>query len=100
MSNPITASISLEGSRFTIKAYDTTWRTVMRRDLVGDYTGTWKAAFMMDEANVAFSHNCIYGKGYASQFLAIADSFTNLEQDRPYGSKTDRRNLVIYEERV
>lgn len=101
LSLPITASIVLEGSRFTIKAFENTWNTVMKRDLVGDYTGTWNVSFVMDIPNEAFSHNCIYGKGFVSQFLAVADSFSNIDGlDKSFAVKTDRRNLVLYEERL
>ena len=100
LSLPVTASISLLDDRLTIKAFDGVWNTVYKRDLAGDYTGTWNASFVMDTPNTAFNHNCIYGKGFASQFLVVADSFENIEgQDKPFATKTERRNVVIYEER-
>ncbi len=100
LSLAVTASITLENGLFTLKAYDGTWNTLMNRSLVGDYTGNWNVSFTMDTPNEEFSHNCIYGKGYASQFLAIADSFENIQGlDKPLAVSTERRNLVIYEER-
>ena len=100
LSLPVTASISLMDDRLTIKAFDGVWNTVYKRDLAGDYTGTWNASFVMDTPNTAFNHNGIYGKGFASQFLVVADSFENIEgQDKPFATKTERRNVVLYEER-
>ena len=101
LSIPVTASIALENGRFIIKTFDGSWHTVIRRDMVGGYTGSWKVSFIMDTPDINFSHNCIYGKGFVSEFLAIADSFSNLNnQDKPFGTKTERRNVVLYEERV
>jgi hypothetical protein len=97
LSYPVTVSISLKGNRFTIKAFDTSWHTVMKRDMVGDYTGSWKASFIMDTTDADISHHCVYGKGFVNKFLAIAESFDNLSvTDNSYDLRTERRNLAFY----
>jgi hypothetical protein len=40
----------------------------------------------------------IYGKGFVSQFLAIGESFVDLDNNEIYKYKTDHRNLTIYQE--
>ncbi len=97
LSYPVTASISLEGSRFTVKAFDGTWHTVLKRDMVGSYTGPWKASFVMDTTDEDISHHCVYGKGFVNKFLAVAESFDNLRvTDKSYDVRTERRNIAFY----
>ena len=99
LSNPVTVKISLDSSRYTIRAYDGEWHTVLKRDMVGSYTGMWKTAFAMDTTDTDISHHCIYGKGFVNKFLAIAESFDNLDiRDKSYNVRTERRNLAFYEE--
>ena len=99
LSYPVTASISLEGERFTIRAFDGTWHTVMKRDMAVSYTGPWKAAFTMNTTDADISHHCIYGKGFVNKFLAVAESFDNLSiEDKSYNLRTERRNIAFYEE--
>jgi hypothetical protein len=40
---------------------------------------------------------CIYGKGFVSQFLAIADSFQNMNLDHPLSVKTEHKNVGFYD---
>jgi hypothetical protein len=97
LSYPATVFISLEGNRFTIKVFDGTWHTAIKRDMVGSYTGPWKASFIMDTTDVDISHHCVYGKGFVNKFLAVAESFDNLNiADKSYDLRTERRNLAFY----
>lgn len=98
LSDPVQVFMSLTGKRALIKIFNGTWRTVNKRDIVEDYTGPWKVAYVMDGATPGISHDCIYGKGFAYKFSAIADSFINMTLDKRYDAKTERRNLVFYDE--
>lgn len=99
LSYPVTAAISLEGDRFTIKAFNGTWHTVMKRDMVGSCTEPWKTAFVMDTTDADISHLCTYGKGFINKFLAVAESFDNLDiSNKSYDLRTERRNIAFYEE--
>lgn len=93
--------IALKNNRFTIKVFNAgRWITVNKRDLIGTYTGSWKTNFVMDTPDPDKSHDCIYGKGFVSKFLAITESFENMSLDKPYVVSTDKRNVVFYKERV
>lgn len=96
----VTALISFESGRFTIKAFDNTWKTVMIRDMIGSYHGSWKISFLMDEPTPSENHAYVYGKGFVSKFLAVAESFIDLNMDKSFDVRTERRNLVLYNERL
>ncbi len=99
LSYPITTVISLDSSRFTVKAYNGSWHTLIKRDMIGDYTGSWQTSFSMDSTDADISHHCTYGKGFVNKFAAIAESFDNLDiRDHSYNLRTERRNLAFYEE--
>ena len=94
LSDVLRASITLSGQRLTIKIFDGGWRVVNMRD-ISDSTAEWKVSFLMDEA-ANQSHDCIYGKGFVSKFLAMADEFTDMSLDKPLEVRTERRNLIFY----
>ena len=99
LSFPVKVSISLDSSRFVIRAFDSTWHTVFQKNMVGYYAGPWHASFVMDTTGEDISHDCIYGKGFVNKFLAVAESFDNLSiADNSYSQKTERRNIAFYEE--
>jgi len=101
LSDPAKVRMSLIGDRFTIKAYNDGWNTVMARDMIGDYTGQWMTHFIMDTPSPGVSHDCIYGRGFVSKFTAVASSFSdNLLLDRRYDVKTERKTLIFYEDRT
>ena len=125
LSRPIRVNVSLEGQRFTIRVFDTvsSWRTILKRDMVGAYRGPWTATFYMDvpDSNLdvylqlenedlyALENNdflridsgyTYFGRGFVSDFLAIADSFINSNIDKPYGNRTERKTLVLYKDKV
>ncbi len=92
------AAISLSGQRLSVKIFDGDWRVINMRD-ISDTTSEWKVSFVMDEA-ADQSHDCIYGKGFVSKFLAMADGFTDMSLDKPLEVRTEKRNLIFYEERT
>lgn len=101
LSNPVKILISNINERLTIKAYDRGWNTVMARDQADDFTGPWIVNFIMDTASPGINHACIYGRGFVSKFSAVADSFTdNLLLDTRFDVKTERRTLILYEDRT
>lgn len=96
---PIKVYMSLIGNRFTIKAYtNKKWYCLNKRDMVGTYSGPWTVSFVMDQSTNV-NHETIYGKGYASQFLAIGSVFTNTSIDKPLTMNTERKNVVLYKDR-
>jgi hypothetical protein len=40
---------------------------------------------------------CVFGKGFVSQFLAVADSFQNMTLDQPLAVKTEHKNIGFYD---
>jgi parallel beta-helix repeat protein len=100
LSDPIRVSLSLKGSRFTVRIADPLWRTVLQRDMIGSFVGDWRVSFSMDTPSPE-SHHCVFGKGYVSRFLAVANSIANdgMQIDKSYGVKTERKNLVFYKDR-
>ena len=40
---------------------------------------------------------CVYGKGFVSQLLVIADSFQNMDLDHPLSVKTEHKNVGFYD---
>lgn len=97
LSDSIRALISLKDKRFTFKLFNNNWSVVNRRDIASDYTGEWNISFVMDEASNQ-SHECIYGKGFVSKLLIKANSFLNMDLDRPCKISTERKSLIFYEE--
>lgn len=100
LSDPIKISISNINDRLTIKAYDNGWNTVIARDQVDDFTGPWVTNFIMDTTSPDISHACIYGRGFVSKFSAVTDSFTDMIFDDSYDVRTERKTLILYEDRT
>lgn len=125
LSRPIRVNISLYGKRFTIKVADTVgpWTTILKRDMVGDYSGPWRTSFYMDQGDPDLdiylqledtdlfaledddylrvdTGYTYFGRGFVSKFLAIANSFDNTDKDRPYGFRTERKSIVLYKDKV
>ena len=95
LSSPVLVQMSLKGSRFNIRAYDTAWHTVLNRDIKGSYHGPWQASFVMDTAE-AFDHAHTFGKGYVAKFLVVAESISDTDLSKVYGVKTERKNVVLF----
>jgi hypothetical protein len=100
LSDPVRVSLSLKGSRFTVRIADPEWRTVLQRDMIGSYVGPWLVSFSMDTPSPE-NHHCVFGKGYVSRFLAVANLIENegMQIVKSYGVKTERKNLVFYKDR-
>jgi len=47
---------------------------------------------------MSVSHDCISGRGFASRFLARADSITGTGMNKPFNVNTERRTVVFYKE--
>lgn len=93
---PIRVDMSLKGNRFTTRVFNNgVWETAFRRDMVGNYIGPWSVSFVMDSTG-ANRLNCLDGRGFASGFLAVADSIVGSDAVRPYGTITERKNLVLF----
>jgi len=99
LSDSLRASISLEDQRLAIKIFDGDWQIINMRDITDSTSTEWNVSFLMDEA-AEQSHDCIYGKGFVSKLLVMTDEFTNMSLDEPLEVRTERRNLIFYEERT
>lgn len=40
---------------------------------------------------------CVFGKGFVSQFLVIANSFQNMDLDHSLAVKTEHKNVGFYD---
>jgi len=43
---------------------------------------------------------CVFGKGFVSQFVAIADSFETMSLDRLHAIRTEHKNIGFYSETI
>jgi hypothetical protein len=94
---PVRSRISFDGDILKVDVYDTGWQTYMRRNMVGDST-SWKVSFTMSDPDVMVNHNNEAGRGFVSNFLAVADSFTNSLLIQPYNVRTEKRTVVFYKD--
>lgn len=93
LSDPVKVSLSLKNSIFTVKYYQNGWHTALMKNIAIPYDSTWTASFLMDQAN-PINHDDIYGKGFVSQFLVIAEAFTGY--DSTYAFRTERKTITLY----
>jgi hypothetical protein len=98
LSSPVRVMLSKKGKRLTVKAYDTSWKTVFKRDMVGTATD-WNVNFYMNEADSSVSHTFLNGKGFVSRFLAISDTLDGIDAS-PFQAKTERRVVIFYKDRT
>lgn len=98
LSDPVKVKLSLNADYLSIRAYDyNKWSTVMLRNLITS-DSTWGVRYHMDETGEP--HNCQVGRGFGSQFSAIADGFVQTDKDSEYLLKTQRRPVVLYQGEV
>lgn len=94
LSDPLKLRVSLVGDYLLAKAYDfDSWSVVMRRNIIST-DNTWEVSFFMDSTGEP--HECQVGRGFGSQFLAVADAFHNTAKDKDYLVHTQRRTVALY----
>jgi len=98
VSGEVRVKISMEDDRITFMLYDTAWKTIMLRDLVGNNSGPWVVSFTMGGPDISVNHNYTAGRGFVSNFTAIADTIVGAGNIRTVGVSTDRRTVIFYKE--
>jgi hypothetical protein len=96
LSNPARIKFVLKDNVMTILGMvNGHYIKLMKRVLHSPTTGPWKTSFYMDTQVHAGN---VWGRGYVSKFLAIADSFSNTGKAKPYEFKTWRQPVIVYKE--
>jgi len=95
-SGPLGASISLHDGIFRVMIRDgADWRTAALRNMEGD-SSSWRVSFTVSGPDVSVDHDVEAGRGFASNFLAVAGSVTGTGLSRPYVVTTERRTAIFY----
>lgn len=95
LSDPAKIKFVLDGNTMTIYESDQGhYARLMKRTLHSNPNGIWNASFYMNEVDHTGSN--VIGRGYASKFLAISDSFTNTVKAKPYQHKTWRQPIILH----
>ena len=72
------------------------WTPAMRRNVMEAGPDAWKVSFHM--SGHEGSHGCTNGRGFASNFLAVAKNMTGAGVIEPYQYRTERRTVVLYKD--
>jgi len=94
ISGPVRTNIYVKDGIAGIKVTGGSWINLMKRNI--PYTGPWKISYTMGTPNADVPHNCVLGRGFASSFLAIADSISGTDRDKAYGINTQRQTVILY----
>lgn len=95
LSGPIKTKISLDDNIISIKGYDyTSWHILNKRVLAPNFDSTWAIAASMNEYTEEGQ-----GRGFISRLLVVADDINGTDKARDYKIRTQRRPIVLYEER-
>jgi hypothetical protein len=95
LAGPVKFRIAKAGDRITIKSYDfSVWET-LKKKLIVDSDATWACSFYMDQTGSS-EHGCQLGKGYISNFLAVADTFEATDSSAMCGISTARKSAIFY----
>lgn len=96
--DPIFIRLSVENNMMQMKFYNySEWVSIMKRTVPSGVDGTYQVSFYMDEISSGQEHLCQYGKGWMSQFLAVADDVQG-PGSNPFRVKTDRRSIIVHDE--
>ena len=93
LSDPVRVKFILKDNILTVMGSITNghYNKLMKRTLLSSSAGSWKVSFYMNTGD-------IFGRGYVSKFLAIADSFGNTGRAKPFTLKTWRQPMIVYKE--
>lgn len=95
LAGPVKFKIVKSGDRITVKSYDFSGWDTLKKKLVVDSDATWACSFYMDQTGSS-EHGCQLGKGYVSNFLAVASTFEAVGSVCDYRASTARKSAIFY----
>jgi hypothetical protein len=95
LSDSVKVKFILENNALTVQGMvDGHYERLMKRAIHSPITGPWNTSFYMNTVDHSGGSS---GRGYASRFLAIAESIENTGLAKPYTYKTWRQPIILHD---